>query len=71
VDDETLLGNEPVTQQWKGIDRCYAIAQYTGVNNGVEDVSCGRCGGYIRECSAEQQGEENSYRAEQSSAVPV
>jgi hypothetical protein len=44
VDDEALLGNDPVTQQWKGSDRCYATAQYTGVNNGVEDVFCGRCG---------------------------
>jgi hypothetical protein len=49
VDDEELLGNDPVTQQWKGSDRCYAMAQYTGVNNGVEDVFCGRCGGYITE----------------------
>jgi hypothetical protein len=23
------------------------MAQYTGINNGVEDVFCGRCGGYI------------------------
>jgi hypothetical protein len=47
VNDEALLGNDPVTQQWKGSDRCYAMAQYTGVNNGVEDVFCGRCGSYI------------------------
>jgi hypothetical protein len=47
VDDEALLGKDPVTQQWKGSDRCYAMAQYTGVNNGAEYVFCGRCGGYI------------------------
>jgi hypothetical protein len=47
VDDEALLGNDPVTQQWKGSDRCYAMAQYTGANNGVEDIFCGQCGGYI------------------------
>jgi hypothetical protein len=47
VDDEALLGNEPVMQQWKGSDRCCAVAQYTGANNGVEDAFCGRCGGYI------------------------
>jgi hypothetical protein len=38
VDDEALIGNDPVKQQWKGSYRCYAMAQYTGVNNGVEDV---------------------------------
>jgi hypothetical protein len=38
VDDEAFLGNDPVKQQWKGSDCCYAMAQYTGVNNGVEDV---------------------------------
>jgi hypothetical protein len=48
VDDEAFLGNDPVTQQWKGSDHCYTMAQYTGANNGVEDVFCGRCGGYIR-----------------------
>jgi hypothetical protein len=42
-----LLGNDPVKQQWKGSDRYYAMAQYIGVNNGVEDVFCDRCGGYI------------------------
>jgi hypothetical protein len=47
VDDEALLGNDSVKQQWKGSDRCYAMAQYTGVNNGVENVFCDRCGGYI------------------------
>jgi hypothetical protein len=47
VDDKALLGNDSVKQQWKDSDRCYAITQYTGVNNGVEDVFCGRCGGYI------------------------
>jgi hypothetical protein len=47
MDDKALLGNDSVKQEWKGSDRCYAIAQYTGVNNGVEDVFCGRCGGYI------------------------
>jgi hypothetical protein len=52
VYDGALLGNDPVTQQWKGSDRCYAMAQYTGDNNGVEDVFCGRCSGYIT--SAEQ-----------------
>jgi hypothetical protein len=40
MDDETLLGNGPVNQQWKGSGCCYAMAQYTGVNNGVEDVYC-------------------------------
>jgi hypothetical protein len=38
VDDEALLGNDPVKQQWKGSDRCYAMTQYTHVNNGDEDV---------------------------------
>jgi hypothetical protein len=47
VYDEALLGNDPVTQQWKVSDRCYAMAQYTGFSNGAEDVFCGRCGGYI------------------------
>jgi hypothetical protein len=40
VDDKAMLSNDPVKQQWKGSDRCYAMAQYTGVNNGVEDVFC-------------------------------
>jgi hypothetical protein len=40
VDDKTLLGNDPVKQQWKGGNRCQAMAQYTGVNNGVKDVFC-------------------------------
>jgi hypothetical protein len=47
VDDKALLGNDAVKQQWKGSDCFYAIAQYTGVNNGVEDGFCGRCGDYI------------------------
>jgi hypothetical protein len=47
VYDKALLGNGSVTQQWKGSDPRYAMAQYTGDNNGVEDVFCGRCGGYI------------------------
>jgi hypothetical protein len=47
VDDEALLSNDSVKQQWKDSDRCYAMAQYIGVSNGVEDVFCGRCGGYI------------------------
>jgi hypothetical protein len=34
VDDEALLGNNPVKQQWN------AMAQYTGLNNGAEDVFC-------------------------------
>jgi hypothetical protein len=38
VDDKALLGNDPVKQQWKGSDHCYAMVQYTGVNNGIEDV---------------------------------
>jgi hypothetical protein len=49
VDDEALLGNDPVMQQWKGGNCCYAMAQYRGVNNGLKDVFCGRCGGYITE----------------------
>jgi hypothetical protein len=40
MDDEALLGNDPVKQQWNGSDHCYAMAHYTGVNNGVEDVFC-------------------------------
>jgi hypothetical protein len=40
VDDKALLGNDPVKQQWKGSNRCYAMAQHTGVNNGVKDVFC-------------------------------
>jgi hypothetical protein len=40
MDDEALLGNDPVKQQWNGSNRCYAVAQYTGVNNGIEDVFC-------------------------------
>jgi hypothetical protein len=40
MDDEALLGNDPVKQQCKGSNHCYAMAQYTGVNNGVEDVFC-------------------------------
>jgi hypothetical protein len=38
VDDKGLLGKDPIKQQWKGSDRCYAMAQYTDVNNGDEDV---------------------------------
>jgi hypothetical protein len=38
VDDKSLLSNDPVKQQWKRSDRCYAMAQYTHVNNGDEDV---------------------------------
>jgi hypothetical protein len=38
VDDEA--DNDPVKQQWKGSDRCYAMAQYTDVNNGVEGDFC-------------------------------
>jgi hypothetical protein len=41
VDDKALLGNDSVKQQWKRSDRCYAVAQYTRVNNGGEDVFCG------------------------------
>jgi hypothetical protein len=37
---EHLLGNDPVKQQWKGSDRCYAMTQYTRVNNEDEDVFC-------------------------------
>jgi hypothetical protein len=40
VGDEALLGSHPIKQQWKGRDRCYAMAQYTGVNNGVEGDFC-------------------------------
>jgi hypothetical protein len=42
-----LLGNDSVKQQWKSSDRCYAVTQHTRVNNGGEDVFCGRCGDYI------------------------
>jgi hypothetical protein len=38
VDDEALLGNDTVKQYKKGSDHCYAMARYTGVNNGVKDV---------------------------------
>jgi hypothetical protein len=47
VDDKAMLGNDSVKKQRKRSDRCYAMVQYTGVNNGGEDVFCGRCGGYI------------------------
>jgi hypothetical protein len=47
VNDKALLGNDSVNQQWKRSDRCYAMTHYTLVNNGGEDVFCGRCGGYI------------------------
>jgi hypothetical protein len=40
ADNKPLLGNYTVTQQWKRSDRCYAMAQYTRVNNGGEDVFC-------------------------------
>jgi hypothetical protein len=40
VDDKELLGNDSVKQQWKRSDRCYAMTQYTRVNNGGEDVFC-------------------------------
>jgi hypothetical protein len=42
-----LPSNDPVKQQWKRRDRCYAMTWYTHVNNGGENVFCGRCGGYI------------------------
>jgi hypothetical protein len=38
VDNKALLGNDSVKQQWKRIDRCHATTEYTGVNNGGEDV---------------------------------
>jgi hypothetical protein len=57
VDDEALIGNDSVTQQWKSSDRCNEMAQYTDVNNEVEDVFCGRCGGYITEFSTSQYEE--------------
>jgi hypothetical protein len=47
VDDKALLSNDPVKQQWKGSDHCYAMAQFTGVNNGVEDGFRSWCGDYI------------------------
>jgi hypothetical protein len=34
VDDKALLGNDSVKQQWKRSDCCYAMTQYTHVNNG-------------------------------------
>jgi hypothetical protein len=40
VDEKALLGNGSVKQQWKRSERCYAMAQYTRVNNGSEDVFC-------------------------------
>jgi hypothetical protein len=41
VDDKALLGNDSVKQkQWNCSDRCYAMTQYTHVNNGDEDVFC-------------------------------
>jgi hypothetical protein len=40
VDDKALLGNDSVKQQWKQSDHCYAMTQYTRVNNGGEDVFC-------------------------------
>jgi hypothetical protein len=40
VDDKALLGNDSVKQQWKRSNRCYAMAQYTHVNNGDEGVFC-------------------------------
>jgi hypothetical protein len=40
MDDKALLGNDSVMQQWKGSDRCYAMTQYTHVNNGGENVFC-------------------------------
>jgi hypothetical protein len=40
VDNKALLGDDPVTQQWKGSDRCYAMTQYPGDNSGDEDVFC-------------------------------
>jgi hypothetical protein len=39
VDDRALLGNDSV-KQWKRSDHCYAVAQYTRVNNGGEDGFC-------------------------------
>jgi hypothetical protein len=38
VDDKALLGNDSVKQQLNRSDRCYAMAQYTHVNNGGEHV---------------------------------
>jgi hypothetical protein len=40
VDDKALLGNDSIKQQWKSSNRCYAMTQYTHVNNGDEDVFC-------------------------------
>jgi hypothetical protein len=47
-------------QQWKGSDRCCAVAQYTGANNGVEDAFCGRCGGYITSDNSKDAAVQNN-----------
>jgi hypothetical protein len=39
MDEKALLDNDPVKQQWKRSDSCYAMTQYTYVNNG-DDVFC-------------------------------
>jgi hypothetical protein len=40
VDDKVLVGKDSVKQKWKRSDRCYAITQYTHVNNGDENIFC-------------------------------
>jgi hypothetical protein len=37
---KALLGNNPVKQQWKRSDRCYAMTHYTRIHNGGEDDFC-------------------------------
>jgi hypothetical protein len=48
VDDKALLGNDSVKQQWKRSDRCYAMARYTDVNNGGEDVTAEKSASLVR-----------------------
>jgi hypothetical protein len=40
VDDKASLGNGPVKQHWKSSECCYAMTQYTHINNGDEDLFC-------------------------------
>jgi hypothetical protein len=47
VDDKALLGNDPVKQQWKGSNRCYAVTQYTCQQWRWRCFLCGWCGGDI------------------------
>jgi hypothetical protein len=71
VDDKALLGNDPVKQQWKRSNRCYAMTQYTHVNNGDEDVFfvVGAVLYHEYEASSTKQSSDNKVTTEKSASA--